>query len=213
MSKVLYINANPKKEDYSFSRRAGKYYQERLHQEDSQLELDVLDVYNEYIPLIDGDVLEAWGALQNGSDFSDLSDEQQEKVGRMGSLLKRFKEADAYVFVTPLWNLSIPPMLKAFIDNVMIAGETFKYTEQGPVGLLADKKATVIQASGGVYSQGPAAAMEHGTNYLEAVLSFMGVRDIKVIQVEGIAIPGKSDEERLNEVYSQIDDLLEPEYV
>lgn len=208
MKKILYINGNPQQENQSYSRRVGKYLldQKRTATDDS---IDIVNVYEDYVPLIDEDVLTGWGALRNGVAFDELSDNQQDKIGRMNAILNQFKEADEYVFVTPLWNFSLPPMLKAFIDNVMIAGETFTYTENGPVGLLGDKKATIIQASGGVYSSGPAAAMDHASNLLVQELGFMGVSDIKIIRVEGVAIPGKSDEERLEEAYRQVDERFD----
>ena len=69
---------------------------------------------------------------------------------------------------------------------ICIAGKTFKYTETGPVGLLPDKKALHIQASGGVYSEGPAAAMESGHRYLRVIMAFFGITESQGIFVEGI---------------------------
>jgi FMN-dependent NADH-azoreductase len=103
--------------------------------------------------------------------------------------------ADKYVFVSPMWNLSIPPRLKAFIDTIMIAGKTFKYTENGPVGLLTGRKAVHIQARGGIYSEGPGVDMEFGDRYLRAVLAFIGITDVETIAVEGMAfMPEKAQE-------------------
>ena len=212
MKNVLYINGNPQKESVSYSRRVGDYYKaQRVKNTDDQVQ--VFDVYEEHVPLIDEEVLSAWGTLRSGGDFSDLSEEQQAKVARMGQILAQFKEAHEYVFVTPLWNFSITPMLKAYIDNVMIAGETFKYSAEGPVGLLQGKKATVILASGGIYSQGPAAVMDHGVSYLQTVLSFLGIEDLNVIRIEGVAVPGRSDDERLGDAYRAVDDQLDVELV
>lgn len=209
MKKILYINGNPQAEELSFSGRVGKYYLNQLNNSDNNVSIDLLNTYEEEIPFIDADVLDAWHALQGGEDFSDLTAAQQEKVGRMGALLNRFKSADEYIIVTPLWNFSIPPMLKAFIDNVMIAGETFEYTENGPVGMLVDKKATIIQASGGIYSSGPAAGMESGSNYIKTVLGFMGVKNISTVLIEGVAIPNKTEEEKLASGYRQVDQLFD----
>lgn len=85
--------------------------------------------------------------------------------------------------------------MKAYIDNISIAGKTFKYTADGPVGLLTDKKAVHIQARGGIYSEGPAKELEFGDRYLRAVLTFLGVSDIETIAVEGMAAyPDKAEE-------------------
>jgi FMN-dependent NADH-azoreductase len=86
-----------------------------------------------------------------------------------------------------MWNFSFPPVLKSYIDAISIAGKTFKYTETGPVGLLVDKKALHIQASGGVYSHGPAASFENGHSYLKKIAQFIGIPKLEGIFVEGAA--------------------------
>ncbi|GIO95594.1 hypothetical protein J14TS5_06800 [Paenibacillus lautus] len=94
--------------------------------------------------------------------------------------------ADKYVYVSPMWNFSIPPVLKAYTDATSIPGKTFKYTKNGPVGQLPDKKALHIQASGSVYSEGPLAPLEMGYSYLNKVLQFYGI-STEAIFVEGTA--------------------------
>ena len=107
----------------------------------------------------------------------------------------QFVAADKYVFVTPMWNLSIPPKMKAYIDTVCIVRKTFKYTEAGPVGLLTDKKAVHIQARGGVYSEGPAQGLEFGDKYIRAILTFLGVPSIESVIAEGMnQTPDKAEE-------------------
>ncbi len=204
MKKVLYITANPQSDERSYSKRTGKYYLEQLKLK-HEVEVIELDVYKTTIPLIDEDVLSAWGMLRGGSAFNDLSDAQQQKVGQMGNLLNQFKEADEYVVVTPVWNFSLPPMLKAYIDTFMIAGETFKYSEAGPVGLMTDKKATIIQAAGSFMSDDAMVELNFANKYLEKVFQFIGITEIKHITIEGLAIPGLSDEDRFLAVHSQVD--------
>ncbi len=96
--------------------------------------------------------------------------------------------ADKYIFVTPFWNFGLPPMMKAYIDAVSVVGKTFKYTENGSVGLLAGKPAVHIQARGGFYSEGPAAAAEHGDSYLQTVFAFYGLEAQPSIIIEGVAV-------------------------
>jgi len=208
MKKILYINGNPQIETASYSRKVVKYLLEQTESLNTSIELEVINVYDEDITLIDADVLAAWGQLGAGQAFETLSQAQQDKISSMNALLRAFKEADEYIIGTPMWNFSLPPMLKAYIDNIMIAGETFKYTENGPVGLLEKKKATIVQASGGVYSQGPAAMMDHGIKYLETVFQFIGVNDINKIYVEGTAMPTKTEEEKLQAAFDQVDGIL-----
>ncbi len=97
---------------------------------------------------------------------------EQEKVNRLAELSEQFVTADKYVFVTPMWNFSFPPVMKAYLDSVAVAGKSFKYTAEGPVGLLTDKKALHIQARGGIYSEGPAADMEMGHRYIGIMMNF-----------------------------------------
>ncbi len=96
-----------------------------------------IDLFKEDIPVIDKDVLTGWGKLRNGDE---LNQDEQQKVDRFSEILEEFLSADKYVFVSPMWNLSFPPVLKAYIDAISIAGKTFKYTAEGPQGLLTDKK-------------------------------------------------------------------------
>ncbi len=91
---------------------------------------------------IDADVFAAWGKFAAGEGFEALTEVQQQKIAAMNTNLETFMNADRYVFVTPMWNFSYPPVVKAYLDNVAIAGKTFKYTENGPVGLLEGKKST-----------------------------------------------------------------------
>lgn len=85
--------------------------------------------------------------------------------------------------------------MKAYIDSVAVAGKSFKYTENGPVGLLTDKKAIHIQARGGIYSHGPQAELEMGHRYLGIIMQFFGVPSFEGIFVEGhAAMPDKAEE-------------------
>lgn len=195
MSKVLYITANPKPIEASYSLSVAEQFINEYKNNNPEDEIINIDVYKNNIPLIDGDVFEAWGKLAQGTAFTDLTEAQQQKVGTLGALVDQFVEADKYVFVSPLWNFGIPPMLKAYIDAVSVAGKTFKYTETGSVGLLSGKKAVHVQARGGIYSVGPAAELELADRYIKAVLGFFGVTDVQSVVVEGANFtPDKAEE-------------------
>ncbi|ANB56157.1 FMN-dependent NADH-azoreductase 2 [Anoxybacillus sp. B7M1] len=199
MAKVLYITAHPYDHTQSYSMAAGKAFVEAYKEANPDHEVVHIDLYKEYIPQIDGDVLNGWDKLRTGTDFSELSAEEKTKVGRLSELCEQFISADKYVFVTPFWNFSFPPVMKAYIDAVAMAGKTFKYTEQGPVGLLTDKKALHIQASGGIYSEGPAAQLEMGHRYLSVIMQFFGIPSFEGLFVEGhAAMPDKAQEIKEN---------------
>ncbi|MCT8137782.1 FMN-dependent NADH-azoreductase [Anaerobacillus sp. CMMVII] len=201
MTKVLYITAHPHDDTVSYSMAVGKAFIETYKQTNPDHEIINLDLYTEHIPEIDVDVFSGWGKLRSGQDFNELSAEEKNKVSRLSELCEQFIAADKYVFVTPLWNFSFPPVVKAYIDAISVAGKTFKYTEQGPVGLLTDKKALHIQARGGIYSEGPAAAMEMGHRFLNVIMQFYGVPSFEGLFVEGhAAMPDKAEEIKENAI-------------
>jgi FMN-dependent NADH-azoreductase len=201
MVRVLYITAHPHNETQSYSMAVGKEFIDSYKQINSSDEVIHLDLYKEHIPHIDADVFSGWGKLRSGQSFDELTAEEKQKVGRLNELSEQFVSADKYVFVTPLWNFSFPPIMKAYLDSVSVAGKTFKYTEQGPIGLLTDKKALHIQARGGFYSEGPAAQMEMGHRYISVMMSFFGVPSLEGLFVEGHnAMPDKAEEIKENAI-------------
>ena len=107
--------------------------------------------------------------------------------------------ADAIVIGTPIYNFSIPASLKAWVDMVARARKTFRYTENGPVGLLSDKKAYILVASGGVKVGSPA---DFATPYLRHALSFVGITDVDVVAVQG------ADSESMDRARARIADLV-----
>ncbi|MGL4454162.1 MAG: FMN-dependent NADH-azoreductase [Sarcina sp.] len=195
MEKVLYIIANPKEESKSFGLQVGREFINEYKVSNKNIQVSEINLYEDNIPLIDKDILTAWDELAAGVEFDKLTDAQKTKVARFNELTDQFVEADKYVFVTPMWNLAMPPMMKAYLDIATVAGKTFKYTENGPVGLLNGKKAMHIYATGGVYSEGPAKAYDHGDSYLRAILAFIGISDVETVFVEGMAATPQNAEE------------------
>lgn len=113
--------------------------------------------------------------------------------------------ADVLVIGAPMYNLSIPTPLKAWIDRIAVAGKTFRYTANGPEGLLKNKKAFIASSRGGVYSAGsPAAALEHQESYLIGLLGFLGVTDVTVVRAEGLAISAQAKEAAMQKALNDI---------
>lgn len=187
MSTVLYITAHPLDPQSSYSLAVGNEFIEAYREANPTDEVAYLDLYQENIPQIDADVLRGWGKMRSGSSFDQLTDAEKSKVARHETIIDQFVAADKYVYVSPMWNFSIPPVLKAYTDVTSVPGKTFKYTKDGPVGLLSGKKALHIQASGSVYSEGPLAPIEMGYSYLQKILNFYGIQSIEAIFVEGTA--------------------------
>ncbi|WP_372660817.1 FMN-dependent NADH-azoreductase [Cohnella sp.] len=194
MATLLYITANPKVIEQSVSLSIGKAFLDAYRSEKPNDQIVELDLYKMNVPQIDTDVFNGWGKLQQGKAFDELSAEEKDKVSRINQLTDQFIAADKYVFVTPLWNFSIPPVAKAYIDNICIAGKTFRYSAAGPEGLMKGKKALHIQARGGVYSEGPAKEMEFGDRYIQTIFNFVGITDMYSVIAEGFSqMPDKAE--------------------
>jgi FMN-dependent NADH-azoreductase len=103
------------------------------------------------------------------------------------ALVDELLAADTIVIGAPMYNFSVPSGLKAWIDHIARVGRTFQYGANGPVGLVTGKKVYVFIASGGVYSQGPAAGYDHLTTYLRAALGFLGMTDVTFVVAEGVS--------------------------
>ncbi|TAU83292.1 FMN-dependent NADH-azoreductase [Rhizobium leguminosarum] len=133
--------------------------------------------------------------------------EETAAVKTSDELVNELLAADTIVISTGLINFNIYSSLKTWIDNVARAGLTFKYTESGPVGLATGKKVYVVLASGGVYSQGPAAALNHAVPYLKSVLGFLGISDIETIYVEGLAFGPEAAEKAIDAAKSRVQEI------
>jgi FMN-dependent NADH-azoreductase len=115
--------------------------------------------------------------------------------------------ADVLVIGAPMYNFSIATQLKSWIDRVVVAGKTFRYTEKGPEGLLsAGKKAFIATSSGGFYSgESPAKFLEHNESYLTGVLAHMGLKDVTVFRAEGIGLGPEARARAIDEALRGID--------
>ncbi|TNB98484.1 FMN-dependent NADH-azoreductase [Pseudomonas jessenii] len=110
---------------------------------------------------------------------------QQHEAELSASTLAEFIAADAIVIAAPMYNFTVPTQLKAWIDRVAVAGQTFRYTEAGPEGLCGGKKVVIVSTSGGIHA-GQASGIAH-EEYLKLVLGFLGITDIEIVRAEGLA--------------------------
>ena len=195
MSTVLYITSNPKSEKDSYSLKVGREFLNAYKIKNPSDNIFEIDTFKEKVPLIDKDVLKGWSRLAAGSPFGVLTTDEQQKIKKIDKSTDQFVLADKYIFVTPLWNLTVPSMMKAYIDTMCIAKKTFKYTENGTEGLLKGKRAVHIQSSGGVYSHGPSQEFEMGNRYIKNICAFLGITLVDSVLIEGTqADPGKANE-------------------
>jgi len=104
------------------------------------------------------------------------------------SVLDEFMSADTVVIGAPMYNFTLPTQLKAWIDRIVIAGKTFRYTENGPEGLAKGKRVIVALARGGFYDAGsPASALEHLETYLRGIFNFIGIEP-EFVAADGLAV-------------------------
>jgi FMN-dependent NADH-azoreductase len=108
-----------------------------------------------------------------------------------------------------MWNFNIPSALKAWIDHVVRAGRTFKYGANGPEGLAKGRKAIVVVTSGGVYSKGPAQAMDFHATYLRSLLAFIGIADVSFVRAEGVSGGGEAYARAIAAAEAQLSDALQ----
>lgn len=171
MAQLLYIKANPKPDADSITFQLSEAFVEAYQKNHPGDEIVTLDLYREGVRFL------------SGSDLRDMFSGKDFDVRQYAT---QFARADKYIFAAPLWNLSIPAILKAYIDYITFAGITFKYTATGPVGLLAgqNKKAAYLVARGGSYGAKPMADFEMGERYLRTIMGFLGVTDFQTVACE-----------------------------
>ncbi|MEK4028187.1 MULTISPECIES: FMN-dependent NADH-azoreductase [Bacillaceae] len=182
MSKVLFIKANPRPIDQSVSVKLYYAFLESYKETHPHDEITELDLFQENLPYYGTDMINGMFKLAKGLE---LTTEEEAATVTVNKYLNPFLEADKVVIAFPLWNFTVPAALHTYLDYLSQAGKTFKYTPEGPVGLLTDKKVALLQARGGVYSEGPAQATEMSMNYVRTILGFWGVNDITTVIVEG----------------------------
>lgn len=182
MSTVLFVKANNRPVEQAVSVKLYYAFLEsyrKSHPDDTIIELDL---YKEDLPYLNADMINGNFKAARGME---LTPAEQAAVAVSGKYLDQFLAADKVVFAFPLWNFTVPAVLHTYIDYLCQAGKTFKYTEQGPVGLVSDKKVALLVARGGIYSEGPAASAEMAFNYMRNILAFFGVTDTTNVIVEG----------------------------
>ncbi|MFK7791323.1 MAG: FMN-dependent NADH-azoreductase [Devosiaceae bacterium] len=171
---ILTVLASPRGDD-SVSRQLAEKVVARLS--NAGTKVVARDVSNG-LPVVNG----AWiGAAFGGDDKAPLATSEE--------LVAEVMAADHIVIATPIWNFGVTAALKAWIDQIARAGVTFKYSENGPVGLLSGKRATIIVSSGGTEA---GSAIDFATPYLKHVLGFVGITDIDVVAADRMMVDAEA---------------------
>jgi len=150
------------------------------------------------VPLVD----DGW-ITANNTDPAERDAAQRRALDFSDALVAELRAADLLVIGTPVYNFSLPPLLKAWIDQVCRARETFAYSESGPRGLLDDRKTFLVIASGG---SAVGSATEFLSPYLRHVLAFIGIRDVDIIAADQLLMAG---DDKVAEVRAGFDAIVE----
>ena len=184
MSKRILNIVTSIKGDASFSNKLSNAILEKLKTEHNEIKVQTLDLSKTPLPyLTELHISAVYVPVELHTEA------QKDALKYSDAAVQDLVEADIIVIGVPLYNFGIPAVLKGWIDQVARAGKTFSYDENGPKGLLTDKKVFLSIASGAIFSEGPYKSYDFSESYLRTVLGFLGITDITTFRVEGTAIP------------------------
>jgi FMN-dependent NADH-azoreductase len=189
--KILRIDASMRKNG-SYSRTLGHRLIAQLKSQTSSnvKERDLADG----IPFIN----EAW-IEANLTDVAERTAEQRSVLSFSDALISELKNADTVVIGLPIYNFNVPAAFKAWLDQVARVKVTFRYGDNGPEGLLVDKKAYVIVSSGGTQL---GSDIDYASDYIHHILGFIGIKDVTIIDSSGI---GRNEERVIADAHANID--------
>jgi FMN-dependent NADH-azoreductase len=198
MKTLLQINTSLFGEQGQSSQLATQYRQrwQRAHRGGR---VSVRDLAKEPVPHLSAERFQALLAAPG-----QRSAEQALAVAESDELIVELQAADEVVMGLPMYNFGIPSTLKAWIDHVARAGVTFRYSETGPVGLLADRPVKIFAARGGLYRGTP---RDTQTAYVTHFLNFVGIRDIEFVYAEGLAMGEAARDQAIGQALEVIDRL------
>jgi len=177
MSRLLVVESSARQQG-SISRQLTAEFLQRWQASHPADQIVQRDLASTVLPHLDTDLLGGWM-----KQAAEQTPAEQAALARSNELTEELLAADVLVLAAPMYNFGIPSTLKAWLDHVLRAGVTFKYTETGPQGLLSGKRAIVLTARGGVYAGGP---LDHQEPYLRQALAFIGIHDVQFIHAEGL---------------------------
>ncbi len=193
---VLQIHSSGRREGSATRRLSGQFVGE-LQKRGAQVTVrDLADG----APYVD----ETW----IGANFTPAEQRTADQAATLAfsdSLVRELKDADVIVIGAPVYNFSIPAILKAWIDQVMRARVTFQYTAEGPAGLLKGKRAVIVMASGGTRA---GSDFDFATGYLKFALGFMGVKEVTMIAADALSIDPKASEDAAQQALSAALDFV-----
>lgn len=188
MSRILVIESSARQQG-SVSRELTQQFIANWQAAHPADQIQVRDLAAEPVPHLDATLLGGWM-----TPSEQQSDAEKAALARSNQLTDELLAADVLVLAAPMYNFAIPSTLKAWLDHVLRAGVTFKYTDTGPQGLLTGKRAFVLTARGGIYA---GSGLDHQEPYLRQALAFIGIHDVQFIHAEGLNMGAEFSEKGL----------------
>jgi FMN-dependent NADH-azoreductase len=183
MNQILIVESSPRGVE-SASRKLTEKLRERLVMRYPEATILERDLVKDKLPHLDQSTLKAI-STKDPAEAESL----KEAAYLSDQLIDELVMSDLLVIACPMWNFGIPSSLKAWIDYVVRAGKTFNYAGAGVEGLAKGKRAILVLASGGIFSEGPWKSWDTVEPYLRQILGFIGIDDVQTVRAEGMNIP------------------------
>ena len=177
----------------------------RLRASESSIRIITRDLATRPIPHLTADSASAI----RGAEPANAA--QAEAKALSEQLISELVEADIIVIGAPMYNFGMASTLKSWFDHVLRAGVTFRYEDTGPRGLLEGKRAIVIESRGGLYSEGPAQAMDSQEPHLRTLLGFVGISDVTFVRAEKLGFGPEAREQAIASARAEIRRLIDDE--
>ena len=209
--KLLYVKCNPKPESQSACLRVGREFISQYQKRYPDHQIEELNLYDTDLPEVDGIVYQGRSGIVSGSAYDNLNYEGQEKADRINGLCTQFMEADNYAIAAPMWSLTYPSRLKAYIDCVVLNGRTIHVSPRRVKGLMDDKprRMVFIQSCGGSYGNIISSRFNYGAKYLKNLFLFLGIDDFIRLPVDGTGMPDIGVECAVSRAVSRIGAVLD----
>jgi len=202
MQNVLFVTSSPFGSQ-SYSQRIARGIVDDLKIQDPSVRVVVRNLAKEPVPHASEDF-----AIGRNLQLDQRNDATLRALALSDALVDELAAADVIVIAAPMHNFGIPSALKAWIDHIVRPGRTFTYSDKGPRGLLEGKKVVLVLARGGVYSKGPMQPYDFQEPYLRAILGFIGLTDVDVVRVEGVALGDDAVKSALASATAQAGELV-----
>jgi FMN-dependent NADH-azoreductase len=203
MKRILFIHSSLFDED-SASTQIGQSLVERMVGENPGSDVTRIDLANNALPHLGADEFNSWATPADQRDQTQIA-----LATRSDKLIEQLLSHDTLVLAVPMYNLGIPSTLKAWIDRVSRAGKTFRYTNEGPVGMIEGMHAYLVFARGGIYRDTP---LDTQTSYLTSVLGLMGIESIDTIFAEGLNMGEETRNKSLVDALAYVGELIGGSY-